>query len=76
LNVERSNVQHPTEAEHSTFNVQRSNVQRPSGQLSLFDLAPNPVVELIRRLNINDLTPLEALNKLAELQRLAGRGEG
>ncbi|WP_129627898.1 DNA mismatch repair protein MutS [Candidatus Oscillochloris fontis] len=42
------------------------------GQLSLFDLAPNPVIEYLRRLRINDLTPLEALNRLAELQRLAG----
>ncbi|EFO80587.1 DNA mismatch repair protein MutS [Oscillochloris trichoides DG-6] len=41
------------------------------GQLSLFDLAPNPVIEYLRRLKINDLTPLEALNRLAELQRLA-----
>ncbi len=42
-----------------------------NGQLSLFDLAPNPVIEYLRRLKINDLTPLEALNRLAELQRLA-----
>ncbi|MEN9937659.1 MAG: hypothetical protein RLZZ387_4238 [Chloroflexota bacterium] len=51
----------------------RAEAQRPGAQLSLFDLAPNPVVEHIRRLNINELTPLDALNKLAELQRLAGR---
>jgi DNA mismatch repair protein MutS len=41
-----------------------------SPQLSLFDLAPSPVVEYLRRLNINELTPLEAMNKLSELQRL------
>lgn len=42
------------------------------GQLSLFDLAPSPVIAYLRRLNINELTPLDALNRLAELQRLAG----
>lgn len=40
-------------------------------QLSLFDVAPNPVVEYIKRLNINELTPIEALTKLYELQRIA-----
>jgi len=30
------------------------------------------VITYLRRLNLNELTPLEALNKLAELQRLAG----
>ncbi|NNJ09215.1 DNA mismatch repair protein MutS [Chloroflexales bacterium ZM16-3] len=42
----------------------------PGNQLSLFDLAPSPVVEYLRRLNLNELTPLEAMNKLYELQKL------
>ncbi|HMQ30477.1 MAG TPA: hypothetical protein PKD53_07090, partial [Chloroflexaceae bacterium] len=46
--------------------------QRASGQLSLFDVAPSPVLAYLRRLNLNELTPLEALNRLAELQKLAG----
>jgi DNA mismatch repair protein MutS len=33
--------------------------------------APNPAVELLRRLNVNELTPIEALTKLYELQSLA-----
>ena len=41
------------------------------GQLSLFDLAPNPVIEMIRQMNLNELTPLDALNRLYELQRVA-----
>ncbi len=41
------------------------------GQLSLFDIAPNPVVEYLKRLNVNELTPLEALTKLYELQKIA-----
>ncbi len=55
----------------STLNPQPSALRPPpSPQLSLFDLAPSPVVEYLRRLNINELTPLDALNKLSELQRL------
>jgi len=48
----------------------------PDGQLSLFDLAPGPVIEMLRRIDINQLTPLEALNKLHELQKLARAGGG
>ncbi len=40
-------------------------------QPSLFDIAPNPVVEYIKRLRIEELTPLEALTRLYELQQLA-----
>ena len=43
----------------------------PSAQLSLFELAPSPAITYLQRLNINELTPIEALNKLYELQRLA-----
>ncbi|MBO9384454.1 MAG: DNA mismatch repair protein MutS [Roseiflexus sp.] len=48
----------------------------PDGQLSLFELAPGPVIEMLRRIDINQLTPLEALNKLHELQKLARAGGG
>ncbi len=43
----------------------------PSGQLSLFDNVPSPLLEYLRRLNINELTPLEALTRLYELKQLA-----
>jgi DNA mismatch repair protein MutS len=44
----------------------------PEGeQRSLFDSAPHPALEMIRRLSINELSPIEALTKLYELQRLA-----
>jgi DNA mismatch repair protein MutS len=47
------------------------------GQLALFqDTAPNPAIEELRRLDVNALTPLEALNRLAELQRRAGASPG
>ncbi|MCD4815919.1 MAG: DNA mismatch repair protein MutS, partial [Methanosarcinales archaeon] len=47
-------------------------------QLMLFDpgsseaLQPNPVVETLKELNIDGMTPLEALNKLHELKKQAG----
>ena len=40
-------------------------------QVSLFaDL--HPVVEALRKLDVNGLTPLDALNRLYELQKMAG----
>jgi DNA mismatch repair protein MutS len=42
------------------------------GQLALFaESAPHPALEALRDLNLDVLTPLEALNRLAELQRRA-----
>jgi DNA mismatch repair protein MutS len=43
------------------------------GQLTLFEAeaAPHPVVEEIRALDLDAMTPLEALNRLAALQRRA-----
>jgi DNA mismatch repair protein MutS len=47
------------------------------GQLALFqEASPNPAIEELRRLDVNALTPLEALNRLAELQRRAGGSPG
>ena len=40
-------------------------------QLALFGGAPDPFVEELSRIEVERLTPLEALNKLAELQRRA-----
>jgi DNA mismatch repair protein MutS len=48
-------------------------VQEPDpGQLALFaDGAAHPALEALRDIDVNALTPLEALNRLAELQRRA-----
>ena len=43
----------------------------PPDQLALFGGAPDPLVEELRSIDVNALTPLDALNKLAELQRRA-----
>ena len=43
-------------------------------QLPLFgDPVPHPMMEELRALNLDGMTPLEALNRLAELQRRAGQ---
>jgi DNA mismatch repair protein MutS len=41
-------------------------------QLALFSTEPHPAVEALRKLDVNSLTPLEAISKLYELQRQAG----
>jgi DNA mismatch repair protein MutS len=52
--------------------IPTSNPQPPSpAQLGLFDVAPHPLIEMLRRMNVNELTPIEALTKLYELQKLA-----
>jgi DNA mismatch repair protein MutS len=40
-------------------------------QLMLFAGEPDPVVEEIKALSIDELTPLEAISRLYELQRKA-----
>ena len=47
---------------------------RDPGQLPLFDHAPepDPMVEELKSLDVNTLTPLEALNRLADFKRRAG----
>ncbi len=40
-------------------------------QLSLFVVEPHPAVERLKRLDANQLTPLDALRVLDELARLA-----
>jgi DNA mismatch repair protein MutS len=44
--------------------------QRPAAdQLPLFGAAPDPIVEELRRMDVDHLTPVEALNRLADLKR-------
>ena len=47
---------------------------QPAPQPTFFDLAPSPVIEMLRRLNMNELTPMDAMNRLYELQKLASQG--
>ena len=47
----------------------------PTVQLRLFETAPDPIVDEIAGLELDTLTPVEALMKLQELQRAARRRE-
>jgi DNA mismatch repair protein MutS len=55
------------EGEHlATGRDTRRSAPAPTDQLALFSAAPNPVVEQLAALDINSMTPLDALTTLAE----------
>ncbi len=55
------------EAESSDFTVRAP--QRPQ-QMSFFEPPANPAVDALNALNVDEMTPIEALTKLYELKRL------
>jgi DNA mismatch repair protein MutS len=63
-------------AEEILEGLERDAARAPSGrakvstaqQLPLFGLASNPILEEMKQLDLSEMTPLEALNKLYELQ--------
>ncbi|HEX6617348.1 MAG TPA: DNA mismatch repair protein MutS [Gemmatimonadales bacterium] len=63
------------EGEHRMVPGAPPDAARDPGQLALFadgpvpDPVPDPTIEELRLLDVNALTPLEALNRLAELKR-------
>jgi DNA mismatch repair protein MutS len=60
------------EGEHRMVPGAPPPLNRDAGQLALFaDAPPDPVMTDLRALDLDALTPLEALNRLAELQRRA-----
>jgi DNA mismatch repair protein MutS len=61
------------EGEHRVVPGPPPDAARDPGQLPLFaePPVPDPMVEELRLIDVNSLTPLEALNRLAELQRRA-----
>jgi DNA mismatch repair protein MutS len=62
------------EGEHRMVPGPPPSASRDPGQLALFTDAqrPDPMVEELKSLDVNTLTPLEALNRLADFQRRAG----
>jgi hypothetical protein len=40
--------------------------------LSFFQTDPDPVVKYVKDINVDELTPLDAITKLYELKRLVG----
>jgi DNA mismatch repair protein MutS len=63
------------EADSSDFKLRSEdgykNPDDGSAQLSFFDNAPNPAVDALRQMAVDELSPLEALTKLYELKRMA-----
>jgi len=61
------------EGEHRMVPGAPPPLSRDPGQLPLFvDSRPDPMMEELKSLDVNALTPLEALNRLADFQRRAG----
>ena len=62
------------EGEHRMVPGQPPGAVRDPGQLALFSdqQQPDPMVEELRTLDVNAITPLEALNRLADFKRRAG----
>jgi DNA mismatch repair protein MutS len=62
------------EAEHRMVPGAPPEISRDPGQLALFSegSAPDPMVEELKSIDVNALTPLEALNRLADFKRRAG----
>jgi DNA mismatch repair protein MutS len=64
------------EDEHlqGTGRAKKGGVVRRQGdlQLTLFAHAPHPVVDELRRIHVDSMTPLDALNELKRLQQQAG----
>ena len=72
----RTNIQQPISNTQKNIGSGKATVSAPEGmQLSFFQL-DDPVLEQIRdevkTIDINNLTPLEALNKLSEIKKLVG----
>ena len=61
------------EAGSGDFNL--TNPQDLSPQLSFFDAPENPALAALRALEIDSLSPLDALTKLYELKNMAGEAE-
>jgi DNA mismatch repair protein MutS len=54
---------------------ERARQQMASAQLALFPGEENPLLEELRGLQIAEMSPLEAINKLYELQQKAGKAQ-
>ncbi|MEZ4666797.1 MAG: DNA mismatch repair protein MutS [Anaerolineae bacterium] len=81
--VERAHeLLHHLEAQGSDFKLPsavpaaaptpKQKAREEAGQLAMFGATSNPAVEALRKLEVDNLSPLEALTKLYELKRMAG----
>jgi len=62
-------VEHETAGQHATDQLARDDLEPRPAQLTIFTALSQPVVEQLRKVDLNHLTPLEALNLLAELKK-------
>jgi DNA mismatch repair protein MutS len=63
-------AEHETAGQRVTDQLAKDELDpRPPTQLTIFTALSQPVVEKLREVDLNHLTPLEALNLLAELKR-------
>ena len=60
-----------TKARHMLTKLQQTPTKQPEQQLTLF-APPHPVIEALKSIDVNQLTPIEALQKLTELQSISG----
>jgi hypothetical protein len=44
-------------------------------QLALFSTAPHPALQMLKELTVEELSPLEAINKLYEMKRMVDAEE-
>lgn len=58
------------EAQGSNFSL-KPTAPTPQGQVSMFDDRRHPLVETLKTINIDQMSPIDAMTKLYELQRLA-----
>jgi DNA mismatch repair protein MutS len=53
----------------------RQQFRSAARQLALFSTGPHPVIEALQELKVEELSPLEALNKLYEMKHMVESGE-
>ncbi len=53
----------------------RQKFRSAARQLALFSAAPHPVIELLQAMKVEELSPLEAINKLYEMKRMVEAGK-
>jgi DNA mismatch repair protein MutS len=53
----------------------RQQFRSAARQLALFNTGPHPAIEALQALEVEELSPLEALNKLYEMKRMVKEGE-
>jgi DNA mismatch repair protein MutS len=68
-NLEKNELNEKGEPSFATSKI-RKKEEKPFQQLSLFAIPkPNPTLDELKKLDINNLTPIQALAKLAEIQK-------